>query len=119
MTTDTRQNSSTRNSERLFAEALELLPGGVDSPARAFKTVGGTPRFIASGRGAFITDADGREYVDYVLSFGPHILGHAPPEVVRAIREVAARGVSFGAPVEEELLLARDIRAAIARLRRD
>lgn len=105
--------TSTAESERLFAEALKLLPGGVDSPARAFRAVGGTPRFIASGRGAFITDADGQEYVDYVLSFGPHILGHAPAEVVCAIAEVAARGVSFGAPVEEELILARDIRSAM------
>lgn len=111
--TATGVQASTRNSERLFAEALELLPGGVDSPARAFKAVGGTPRFIESGRGAFITDVDGRQYVDYVLSFGPHILGHAPDEVVDAIRAVAAHGVSFGAPVEGELILARDIRAAM------
>lgn len=105
--------ASTTGSERLFAEALELMPGGVNSPARAFRAVGGAPRFIAGGRGPFLIDVDGREYVDYVLSFGPHILGHAPAEVVRAISEVAVRGVSFGAPVEEELLLARDIRAAM------
>lgn len=111
--TGTGAKASTRKSERLFAEALELLPGGVDSPARAFKAVGGTPRFIESGRGAFITDVDGREYVDYVLSFGPHILGHAPTEVISAIRAVAANGVSFGAPVEGELMLARDIKAAM------
>ncbi|HVH40179.1 MAG TPA: glutamate-1-semialdehyde 2,1-aminomutase [Gemmatimonadaceae bacterium] len=100
---------TTTASARLFAEACELLPGGVSSPARAFKSVGGTPRFIASGSGAYVTDVDGNRYVDYVLSFGPHILGHAPAAVLRAIGESAAAGVSFGAPTVHELELAREI----------
>lgn len=94
-------------SVQLFAEAQRLLPGGVDSPARAFKSVGGQPLFIDRGEGACMIDVDGHRYVDYVLSFGPLILGHAAPEVVRALGEVALKGTSFGAPSPLELELAR------------
>lgn len=100
-----RLDSST--SERLFREAQELLPGGVDSPARAFRGVGGQPLFIESANGATMTDADGNRFIDYVLSFGPLILGHADPEVVRALADAAAKGTSFGAPSRLETELAR------------
>ena len=96
-------------SEELFARAVELMPGGVNSPVRAFRGVGGTPRFIKSANGATITDVDGRTYIDYVGSWGPLILGHADPETVAAIQEAAAGGTSFGAPSELEVLLAEEI----------
>ena len=95
------------NSRRLFEAAQQLLPGGVDSPARAFRSVGGEPLFIARGEGAYLIDVDGNRYVDYALSFGPLLLGHAPPSVVRAITDTAGRGTSFGAPCSLELELAR------------
>ncbi|GAB3615741.1 glutamate-1-semialdehyde 2,1-aminomutase [Okibacterium endophyticum] len=90
----------------LFERAKRVIPGGVNSPVRAFGSVGGTPRFLVSARGAFVTDADGREYVDLVGSWGPALLGHAHPEVVRAVQDAAARGLSFGAstPAETELV---------------
>jgi glutamate-1-semialdehyde 2,1-aminomutase len=94
----------------LFAEAQTLLPGGVDSPVRAFRAVGGDPLFIARGEGAWLEDADGNLYVDYMLSWGPLILGHAPPVLVRAIAEGAAAGTSFGAPSELEVRLAERVR---------
>ena len=100
-------------SEKLFSRALELLPGGVNSPVRAFRGVGGTPLFIRSARGATITDVDGRTYIDYVGSWGPMILGHADPEVVAALAETATRGTSFGAPHELELELAEEIIDAV------
>jgi glutamate-1-semialdehyde 2,1-aminomutase len=100
-------------SERLFAEASGLMPGGVSSPVRAFKAVGGTPRFVERGEGAYLVDVDGNRYVDYVLSWGPLILGHAHPRVVAALREAVARGTSFGAPSPLELDLARLIRDAL------
>ena len=100
-------------SEALFREALELLPGGVDSPARAFKAVGGQPLFIERGEGAYLIDVDGHRYVDYVLSFGPLILGHAPAVVVDAITETARRGTSFGAPSPLEVDLARLVTEAV------
>ncbi len=90
-------------SEELFARAVELMPGGVNSPVRAFRGVGGTPRFIRSASGATITDVDGRTYIDYVGSWGPMILGHADPEIVAALQEAATRGTSFGAPNELEV----------------
>jgi glutamate-1-semialdehyde 2,1-aminomutase len=99
-------------SQKLFSEACELLPGGVNSPVRAFKSVGGTPVFVKSAHGAYLVGADGREYVDYVGSWGPMILGHAHPEVVAAIAEAAALGTSYGAPTEGEIRMAEDIRAA-------
>jgi len=107
-------------SEELFERARGVIPGGVSSPVRAYGSVGGTPRFLASARGAYVTDADGREYVDLVGSWGPAILGHAHPEVVGAVREAAGRGLSFGAPTEAEVELAEAVRArvpAVERLR--
>ncbi|HEU4698681.1 MAG TPA: glutamate-1-semialdehyde 2,1-aminomutase [Gemmatimonadales bacterium] len=100
---------ATATSERLFARAQRLMPGGVSSPVRAFRGVGGTPRFIARGRGAWLEDADGNRYVDLVLSWGPLILGHAHPEVVQAVADAAARGTSYGAPTELEVLLAERV----------
>ncbi|MGH2521305.1 MAG: glutamate-1-semialdehyde 2,1-aminomutase [Anaerolineales bacterium] len=94
-------------SQQLFAEAQTLLPGGVDSPVRAFRAVGGQPLFIARGEGATLYDVDGNRFVDYVLSWGPLILGHAHPRVVAAIAEAAARGTSYGAPSLLELELAK------------
>jgi glutamate-1-semialdehyde 2,1-aminomutase len=100
-------------SAMLFRRALDLFPGGVNSPVRSFRSVGGTPRFIARGRGARIQDEDGRTYVDYVLSWGALILGHAAAPVVRAISRQAARGTTFGAPTRLENELAERIRAAM------
>jgi glutamate-1-semialdehyde 2,1-aminomutase len=100
-------------SEDLFAKAVELIPGGVNSPVRAFRGVGGTPRFIKSARGATITDVDNRTYIDYVGSWGPMILGHADEEVVAALQEVAAGGTSFGAPTELEIDLAQEVVNAV------
>jgi glutamate-1-semialdehyde 2,1-aminomutase len=100
-------------SEDLFAKAVELIPGGVNSPVRAFRGVGGTPRFIKSARGATITDVDHRTYIDYVGSWGPMILGHADEEVVAALQEVAAGGTSFGAPTELEIDLAQEVINAV------
>ena len=100
-------------SSRLFARALDLIPGGVNSPVRAFRGVGGTPLFIKSAQGPFITDVDGRRYIDYVGSWGPMILGHADPEIVAALQAVAANGTSFGAPNELEVELAAEIIDAV------
>src|SRR5436853_1776987 len=88
------------HSEKLFARALELMPGGVNSPVRAFRGVGGSPRFIRSAKGARITDVDGCSYIDYVGSWGPMILGHADAEIIEALTAALARGTSFGAPNE-------------------
>ncbi len=96
-------------SEALFERALAVTPGGVNSPVRAFRAVGGTPRFMRSGAGAFLVDADGREYVDLVGSWGPMILGHAHPAVVEAVQLAASRGTSFGTPGEGEVALAEEI----------
>lgn len=95
----------TSQSEKLFARAQELLPGGVNSPVRAFKSVGGTPLFISHAKGAIVTDADGNDYIDYVQSWGPMILGHAHADVVAALQQAATRGTSYGAPtaLENEL----------------
>ena len=101
------------NSERLFAKAVDLIPGGVNSPVRAFRGVGGTPRFIKSARGATITDVDGKTYIDYVGSWGPMILGHADEEVVAALQKVATNGTSFGAPTELEIELAQEVIDAV------
>lgn len=102
-----------KRSIELFDEAQQYLPGGVDSPVRAFKAVGGTPRFIQSGAGARIRDADDNEFVDYLGSWGALILGHAHPRVVAAIKKAVDGGTSFGAPTERETVLARTICAAI------
>jgi len=104
---------SSDHSQKLFARALELIPGGVNSPVRAFRGVGGTPLFISSANGATITDVDGRTYIDYVGSWGPMILGHADPEIVSALAAAAANGTSFGAPNELEVELAEEIVAAV------
>ncbi|HLA09020.1 MAG TPA: glutamate-1-semialdehyde 2,1-aminomutase [Pyrinomonadaceae bacterium] len=100
-------------SEELFNRAVELMPGGVNSPVRAFRAVGGTPRFIRSARGATITDVDGVTYIDYVGSWGPMILGHAHPEVLDALADALNRGTSYGAPNELEVELAEEITAAV------
>jgi glutamate-1-semialdehyde 2,1-aminomutase len=97
-------------SQELFAEAQTLLPGGVDSPVRAFRAVGGQPLFIDRAEGAYLIDVDGNRFIDYVLSWGPLILGHAHPRVVQALSEAAARGTSYGAPSPLELELAKLIR---------
>jgi len=96
-------------SRQLFAEAKTLLPGGVDSPVRAFRSVGGEPLFIERGEGPYLFDVDGNRYIDYVLSWGPLILGHAHPRIVEVLAQAAARGTSYGAPCEWELELARRV----------
>jgi glutamate-1-semialdehyde 2,1-aminomutase len=96
-------------SEALFARACAVTPGGVNSPVRAFRAVGGTPRFIRSAAGAWLTDVDGQEYVDLVGSWGPMLLGHAHPEVMAAVSDALARGTSYGAPTEAEVDLAEVI----------
>ena len=100
-------------SEEWFAAAARLMPGGVNSPVRAFRAVGGTPFFVARGEGARIVDVDGRSYVDYVMSWGPLILGHAPKRVTDALRAALDRGTSYGAPTPGEVELAREIAAAV------
>lgn len=107
------QETKHNTSEQLFARALELMPGGVNSPVRAFRAVGGTPRFIKSASGATITDVDGHDYIDYVGSWGPMILGHADSEVTAALAAAASRGTSFGAPSELEIELAEEIVDAV------
>src|SRR5215217_3260899 len=102
-----------RSSEELFARAVELMPGGVNSPVRAFRGVGGTPRFIAHASGATMTDVDGHTYVDYVGSWGPMILGHADAEVIEAIREALGRGTSYDAPTALEVEMAEEIIDAV------
>ena len=101
-------------SQALFDRASAVTPGGVNSPVRAFRAVGGTPRFMVSGTGPWITDADGRDYVDLVCSWGPMILGHAHPAVVDAIRSAAVKGTSFGTPSPGEVALAEEIVARVA-----
>jgi len=103
----------TQRSEQLFAEAQQIIPGGVNSPVRAFRSVGGQPRFIARAKGARLYDVDGNSYLDYVLSWGPMILGHAPVTVTKAIQQAAANGTSYGAPTELEIQLATMIREAL------
>jgi glutamate-1-semialdehyde 2,1-aminomutase len=100
-------------SEQLFSEAQQHIPGGVNSPVRAFKAVGGTPIFIKRAKGAYLYDEDDKQYIDYVLSWGPMILGHAYPPVVEAVRERALDGLSFGAPTQLETELANRICAII------
>ena len=103
----------TARSAAAIARARRVIPGGVSSPVRAFRAVGGTPRVMASGRGARVTDVDGTEYVDYVMSWGALAAGHAHPLVVEAVREQAGRGTSFGAPIEAEAELAEAIAGAL------
>jgi glutamate-1-semialdehyde 2,1-aminomutase len=101
-------------SEELFERAQRVIPGGVNSPVRAFRAVGGTPRFMVSGHGPYLVDADGREYVDLVASWGPMILGHAHPVVVAAAQDAARDGLSFGTPTVGEVELAEEIVARVA-----
>jgi glutamate-1-semialdehyde 2,1-aminomutase len=103
------KRSRSPRSEKLFAAAQRILPGGVDSPVRAFKAVGESPLFIAGARGAQIEDVDGRKYVDYVMSWGPLIHGHAPKGLLKRLAQTAARGTSFGAPTELETRLAQRV----------
>lgn len=112
-TPDASPDRDTR-SAALFRRASKVTPGGVNSPVRAFGSVGGTPRFIASGSGCTLTDVDGNTYVDLVCSWGPMILGHAHPAVVEAVRTTAESGLSFGAPTDGEVELAEEIVARIA-----
>jgi glutamate-1-semialdehyde 2,1-aminomutase len=97
---------STRKSARLYDRAKAKIPGGVNSPVRAWKAVGGIPRFIARGRGAYVFDVDGKKYIDFVSSWGPLILGHAHPTILHALERTAAKGTTFGAPTEAEVNLA-------------
>ncbi|HEU0055483.1 MAG TPA: glutamate-1-semialdehyde 2,1-aminomutase [Longimicrobium sp.] len=105
-------------SRELFARAVEVIPGGVNSPVRAFRAVGGDPFFVARAQGARLWDVDGNEYLDYVLSWGPLILGHAHPMVVQAVAEAAARGTSYGAPTEAEVELAELVRELVPSMER-
>ncbi len=98
---------NTQNSQKAFAEAVQYIPGGVNSPVRAFKSVGGNPLFIQSAKGSKITDIDGNEYIDYVSSWGPMILGHTHPEVIEAINQTIVNGTSFGAPTLLETEMAK------------
>src|SRR6188768_2291806 len=101
-------------SQELFDRAQRVIPGGVNSPVRAFRAVGGTPRFMKSGHGPYVVDADDREYVDLVGSWGPMILGHAHPQVVDAVSAAVRHGLSFGAPGESEVALAEEVVARVA-----
>ena len=101
--------SPVSNNDTLFARAQLTTPGGVNSPVRAFRSVGGTPRFISRAEGPYFWDADDRRYIDYIGSWGPAIVGHAHPQVVAAVQQAAARGLSFGAPTEGEILMAEEI----------
>ncbi|HYG94337.1 MAG TPA: glutamate-1-semialdehyde 2,1-aminomutase, partial [Nocardioides sp.] len=106
-------------SEALFERARAVTPGGVNSPVRAFNAVGGTPRFIASAEGPWLTDVDGNTYVDLICSWGPMLLGHAHPEVVTAVNAAVSRGTSYGTPTENEVALVEEIvaRTPVERLR--
>src|SRR5215210_8453674 len=114
----TRTRSRYPRSERLFAASSRILPGGVNSPVRAFKSVGATPIFIMKGRGAHIEDADGHKYIDYVMSWGPLIHGHAPKGLLKALQDVASRGTSFGAPTELETRLAHRVAMLVPSMER-
>ena len=102
----TSHNPKVSNNESLFDESRKVIPGGVNSPVRAFRSVGGTPLFFQRGQGASVWDADGKKYTDYVGSWGPMIVGHCHPEVVKAVQDAAAQGLGFGAPTASELELA-------------
>jgi glutamate-1-semialdehyde 2,1-aminomutase len=123
MTTPTTPASVTHapsHNDELFERAQQSIPGGVNSPVRAFRSVGGTPLFLVSASGAYVTDSGGRDYVDLVSSWGPAILGHAHPQVVRAVQDAAARGLSFGASTPSETVLAelvKDRVSAVEKLR--
>jgi glutamate-1-semialdehyde 2,1-aminomutase len=97
----------TTHNEQLFNDSQKLIPGGVNSPVRAFRSVGGTPLFFKRGKGAYVWDADDKKYIDYVNSWGPMIVGHCHPEVVKAVQDAAAEGLGFGAPTAAELDIAQ------------
>src|ERR1051326_4284027 len=97
-------------SKKLFAEALKYIPGGVNSPVRAFRAVGGEPFFVNKAKGAHVWDVDGNEYIDYVCTWGPAILGHAHPKIISAVKAAAERGTSFGIPNPLEVTMAKLIR---------
>src|SRR5512141_89150 len=105
----TKDNNDMNRNEQLFERAQKSIPGGVNSPVRAFRSVGGTPRFIQRAQGPYFWDADDKRYIDYIGSWGPMILGHGHPEVVRAVQEAAARGLSYGAPTEAAVEMAEEI----------
>src|SRR5208282_3209918 len=100
-------------SEKLFAEALKFIPGGVNSPVRAFRAVGGQPFFVNRAKGARVWDVDGNEYIDYVCTWGPAILGHAHPGIISAVKAAADRGTSFGIPNPDEVTMARLVCQAV------
>lgn len=100
-------------SDELFSAACRHIPGGVNSPVRAFRGVGGTPVFFARANGAYLYDADDRQYIDYVGSWGPAILGHAHPDVIREVQEAAVNGLTFGAPTELEVRMADTVCALV------
>lgn len=106
MANGTTKSLNIPTSEALFAKARQILPGGVNSPVRAFRAVGGQPLFIERGEGAYLVDVDGNRYVDYIMSWGPLILGHAHPDVVAALQQALPRGTSYGAPCPQEIELA-------------
>jgi glutamate-1-semialdehyde 2,1-aminomutase len=112
------QRSRYQQSEKLFAASSRILPGGVDSPVRAFRSVGATPLFIVRGRGAHIEDADGHKYIDYVMSWGPLIHGHAPKGLLRVLADTASRGTSFGAPTTLETRLAQRVAMLVPSIER-
>jgi glutamate-1-semialdehyde 2,1-aminomutase len=113
-----RRDRKTSHSRAIFREARNLLPGGVDSPVRSFAAVGGEPFFVRGGRGSKLRDADGNFYLDYVMSYGPLLLGHAPGRIIQAVRAAARLGTSFGAPTELEVMLARRVRKAMPSIER-
>lgn len=117
-TTTTTDYAAGPVSREAFQRACGLMPGGVNSPARAFGAVGGTPVFMQCAEGPYLTDVDGQQYLDYIGSWGPMILGHAHPEVIEAVQQAAARGTSFGAPTEAESELAERIIAAVPSVQR-
>ncbi|HAQ9631312.1 TPA: aminotransferase class III-fold pyridoxal phosphate-dependent enzyme, partial [Enterococcus faecium] len=103
-----------QSNDTYFTRAKRSIPGGVNSPVRAYGSVGGTPRFLVGAKGAYVTDAEGRDYVDLVASWGPAILGHTHPEVLEAVQQAAARGLSFGASTPAETELAELVRERVA-----
>ena len=107
-------NDAPNTNQSLFDDARAIIPGGVDSPVRAFGSVGGTPRFISHARGAHVYDVEGNDFVDLVGSWGPALLGHAHPEVIDAVTQAASRGLSFGAPTETETLLAQEVQRRVS-----
>lgn len=110
--------SYTPVSDQLFDRAQSLMPGGVNSPVRAFGSVGGTPKFMVSAKGAYLTDADGRDYVDLVCSWGPALLGHAHPAVLEAVHAAVDRGLSFGASTPDEANLAALVKERVSAVER-